>query len=276
MTTPKAATTHYRANGDRIYEHPMADEPKVGDGRAHWSPIAVGVTSVLSTLNKPFLVDWAAKEAAKFAVAERDAWQALTSKTAQVDLIARTSKRVKDDAADMGTDAHHLAEAIANYKFFGGEKPEVPVELAGFAQSYLKFLREMKAEPVYLERTIWNHEYGYAGTFDGIFRLGTDPRLVMIDTKTSRSGIWPETALQQVAYKHGEVMLTDEGNEVEMPKVDEAYALWLRPEGYALFPLRTTDDEWQTFTRLVEVTRWRNDVGASAVGKPINPVPYRR
>lgn len=250
------------------------DEEPPADRVLPWSPLAIGVTSVLATLNKPALVGWAAKMAAEFAVDNAAAWQALPDRTAKVELIKGASRRSAGDAAETGTDAHAIAEDIGTHLFLGGPKPAIPSELAGFAKSYLRFLKECKAKPVMLEKTVWNHTFGYAGTFDGLYEV--DGKLVIIDTKTGKSGIWPETALQQVAYRRAEVIVDVDGNETPMPETEGALALWLRPEGYALHPLVTNERTWECFQALITATAWKNDVGALAVRKPINPAPLRK
>lgn len=274
MTQPKVET--YYRNGARWYSHPLAND-FVDDAARHangqpWSPLAIGVTSVLDSLNKPALVTWAAKMAAAFAVEAKDSWENL-NKTAAIELIQNASKRYAREAAEIGTNAHAVAESIGNYAM-GGAKPVITGDDIPWATSYLRFLKEMKAKPMLLEQTVWNHTLGYAGTFDGVYEL--DGKVVMIDTKTGKSGIYPETALQQVAYCHGECIVDPNGVETEMPKIEAAYALWLRPEGYALHPLDVTESTWQAFQHLVEITRWKNDVGSLAVRKPINPAPIRK
>jgi hypothetical protein len=282
VTTPQIVT-HYR-NGARWYEHPLADDsPNDLAGRGidpeRWSPLAIGVTSVLSTLNKPFLVNWAAKMAAGFAVQEKEAWEQLTSISAKVDLIAGASKRYTKEAADTGTMAHAATERLARYRLYGGDKPTFTEQEAPFVRTYLRFEQEMKAKPLHVEQTVWNHTYGYAGTFDGIYQLGDGTPVIevaMVDTKTGKSGVYAEVALQQVAYCNAEVMVSPTGEQVEMPKIDQAYALWLRPDGYALYPLKTGEWEWRVFLELLDIAKWQGDVGASAIRKPINPVPLRK
>lgn len=272
MTTPKIET--YYRNGARWYSHPLAndfEQAATRDG-APYSPLAIGVTSVLSTLNKPALLAWSAKMAAAFAVEAKDSWENLP-RTAAIELIQNASKRYAREAAEIGTHAHAVAESIGRYAM-GEAAPVISEADAPWAKTYIRFLKEMKAKPLHLEQTVWNHSLGYAGTFDGVYRL--DGKTVMIDTKTGKSGIYPETALQQVAYCNAEVIVDPNGVETEMPKIDAAFALWLRPEGYALHPLDVGEYTWQAFKHLVEITRWNNDVGSLAVRKPINPAPLRK
>jgi hypothetical protein len=269
MTEPKIKT--YTRNYVRWYEHPLADDPP---DRTPFSPLAIGVSGVLDVLNKRALSAWMTRMAAEFAVDHHEQWMPLPTRAAKVDLIKGASRYSAGEKADLGTAAHAVCEQLANHIFLGGAKPEIPDGVMPFAKTFLRFLKEMKAEATHLEQTVWNHTLGYAGTFDGIYNL--DGRPVMIDTKTGASGIWAETALQQVAYINAEVIVHPEGSEIPMPKLEGAYALWLRPEGYALHPLVVDENTWRCFQALLTAKRWKDDVGQGAIRKPINPAPLRK
>jgi hypothetical protein len=265
---PDGIKTFYVPNGDRHYEHPLAFEPP---DRVPFTGHAIGVTSVLNSIAKPFILSAATKMVATYAVKYQAEWQALPNQASKVDNIKRSWNRYTGEASDLGTEVHDITERVSRWVFEGAEKPVVPEHLKSYADSYIRFLLEMKATPVMLERVAWNHTLGYAGRFDGIFDMGG--KLCMIDTKSGKSGTWPEVALQQAGYINAEVLVNGDGSEEPMPEVEEAYALWLRPEGYALKPLKIGKNTWDTFQACLQVVKWQTEFNATVIGPAINPAP---
>src|SRR5690348_13203030 len=96
-----------------------------------------GVTTLLGNgFPKPALVNWAAGEAAACALDEQDIWVPIAqrSRDAAYDYIKDASTRDRDAAAKRGTEVHKLAERLQS-----GEEVEVPPELVGHVDSYLRF-----------------------------------------------------------------------------------------------------------------------------------------
>jgi hypothetical protein len=266
VTEPKVATFY---QGDaRYYEHPLAFNPP---DRVPFASHAIGVTSVLNVIAKPAIYNDAAKKAAAYAVKFPDEWASLP-KTAAIELIKGAPRRYMNEAADLGTQVHAVCESIARWVYFGEEKPDVPEHLKGYAFHYLAFLRQMGAVPLTLERTVWHHTLGYAGTFDGIYEMAG--RIAMVDIKSGQAGTFPEVALQQAAYMHAEVIVNPDGSEEEIDwRHHDAYALWLRPHGYALKPLKVGLPTWECFQHLLHIVQYQARHEAFAIGKPINPTP---
>jgi hypothetical protein len=184
------------------------------------------VTTVLGAgIAKPQLIDWAARTAADFAVANPGAsWEA----------IAKAHKDQRDKAAVRGTAVHNLAEALNN-----GEAVEVPEELDPYIDGYIRFLDDFQVTVILAEQTVFLSKFGVAGRFDLIARspylCGGDPFIA--DIKTS-SGVYRETAAQLAAYglADGYVTAEDPHTLRPLPRVEGSFVLHCTPEGTDVHP----------------------------------------
>lgn len=163
------------------------------------------------------------------------------------EILSNVRYRDLDQASGRGTEVHGIAERLAH-----GQEVEVPPEIAGHVRSYVRFLEEWQPYDAVVERVIINRRWRYMGKFDLLARfdnlpewiaerIGSDSGVGLLDVKTSRSGIYAETALQLEAYRRGETMLEGTG-EVPMPEVDFVAAIHVRADGYDVyaFDINTT------------------------------------
>lgn len=240
-----------------------------------------GVTTVLSNgIPKPGLVNWSADQVSDFVVnrlavarnAEgkvrivadelvRDAlaWNE-TRGTHKIrvgnDDLPRASLgkilssiRYRDlgEASAKGTEVHGLAEKLNR-----GQEIEVPEHLRGFVEHYLRFLEEWDPSEALLERVVVSRRWRYMGKLDLLARFpgvwpegtpwaGTPVGVGLLDLKTSRSGIFAETALQVSAYGNAETMLDGE-DEIPIPPVDWFGAIHLRSDGYDVYRFDVRQD----------------------------------
>jgi len=237
-----------------------------------------GVTSIISGRSKPALINWAAKSAAEFAVNNIDtvAELAKRDKFAAIDLIKRAHSRQSGNAAGRGTEVHGIVERLLN----GEQGVSVNKEVRPFLVQFQKFANEYNLVPVHNEITLWSDRHRYAGTADGLWKLdgpGVDPgALAVCDLKTGASGVWEDAALQLAAYKNADYMIFPDGTRQIMPVTEASYAIWLRPEGYALQPLDTGPETFATFLALRRLFDWNKQRAASAVRPAINPDPLKR
>lgn len=231
---------------------------------------------------KPALSSWAAKLAAEYAVehAAELPFQVMEDKTRALGMIKGASARFASKAASEGTMVHHYCEVVAR-AVMNGTKPQaerMPPTALPYLKSYVKFLKEFDVQPVMLETVVWDTEVGYAGRLDMACRLRTiDDSIVIVDTKSGASGVWESTALQQTAYAYAESYWDDKKDKlVEMPEIGATYALWLRPEGFALIPVDSTEAEWEQFKRLRGSLEWKRDRAKKVVKPAINKTPIKR
>lgn len=259
MTTPKIETVYRQ--GARWYVDPATGES------------VPGVTSVNDS-PKPFLVPWASKLAAEYAVNNQHLWRDLADVDPQsaIDLIKMTHKRYVREAADRGTLVHQICEDISK-----GAEPEVPEHVTGYVDSFRQFLDEY--QPVYneVEATVWSPEpLGYAGTFDASVTLPNHGGgRLLIDYKAS-SGVYDDYAMQLAAYFYAPFLLRDNGDKEPAPKHDAAAILWLAPHGYALHPVKKIDVAFEEFKRRHAQFKFHRGEGKGLVGSPVNEKPARK
>ena len=162
----------------------------------------------------------------------------------------------RDAAAGRGT----LVHAIARRLHEGETEVPYPDDLAGHVESCVDFLDRLEPKIVAAELILGNRTVRYCGTLDLIADLGPipwdgaiiPPARWLLDLKTARSGIWPETALQLGAYEHAEVFLGEDGGERPMSwlEVERCAAVWIRGDGWDLIPVDTGPDTWAYFQYL--------------------------
>ena len=206
-----------------------------------------GVTTILNEgLPKPALINWAANATAEAAV---NRWDELTDMgpADRLKILKAARYEDRDAAAKRGTEVHALAE-----KLMLGQEVTVPDELRGHVEAYVRFLDDWQPEPVLTEVTVVNYTHGYAGTLDMV--MDCRNQRVLADIKTTRSGIYGETALQLAAYRYAEVYLTADG-EHDLPDIEDTWAIWVRGDGYSVIPVNTSPAVFDDFRRVAATAR---------------------
>jgi hypothetical protein len=171
------------------------------------------VTTILSCIGKPALVNWAAKveremvieEAYRMAVATygeklmpQESWK-LTLNTRLGE--TKASQKELSKAGEIGTTVHHAIENEINLRMGLPFKQEVslvnPAVRMAFGH-WQEWAKSVDLEPIASEQVIWSHKYKYAGTLDLLAKV--NGRLSVIDWKTSKA-IYSESHLQNAAYR---------------------------------------------------------------------------
>ncbi len=234
-----------------------------------------GVTTIISSgAPKDALVGWAANTTASYAV---DHWDELAEMKPSQRLKALQGARFadRDAAANRGTAVHGLAERLVK-----GEEVQVPEELAGHVDSYVRFLDEWDVQPLEVEFVVVSYRFGWAGTGDLIadLRHPEDPSKRVrwgLDIKTNRSGIFGEVAWQLSGYFLGaDVLLDADGGERPIPPCDRYGAVHVRADGYDLIPVEVTADQLREL-RYVQQVAAAVERANEYVGEPLRP-PIRQ
>lgn len=263
-------------HGGSGYKHPLT-----GD-------IVPGVTTVLKKLDKPGVLQWAVDNTAAYAVANIDALMNRTEEqgwgflrwywkrdplASDEDDIRNYSNGVLRDAAELGTLMHdwvaadHGAQAYPDVTF-------APEYFWQMVAEWDKWKSEHDVKPIMTETTFWSHQYGYAGTADGLWEIDGVPTL--LDVKTSRN-VWDEHFMQLSALGACDVALIEsdkgEWSEVEIPAFTQYALLHIRPEDTdrrgeymdSFCRLEVVDMEeiplhFETFLGLVKVSEAQNKV----------------
>jgi hypothetical protein len=201
-----------------------------------------GVTSIIRDgIAKPALMYWAATAAASYAL---DHWAELgeLGSAARLRKIEKAPWAERDRAALRGTAVHDAAHKLAL-----GAEVDLDPENARVVDSYLRFVDEWHVVDELVEAVVINRKWHYMGTLDLVATIGAGERW-LLDFKTGASGVWPEAALQLSAYAHAETYL--DGNvERAFTRPDRAGVVWLRADGYDLYPVPRALDAatFQTF-----------------------------
>lgn len=225
-----------------------------------------GVTTIIGDgVPKPALINWAANATAEYAVDQWDELGAL-GPAARLKRLQGARYDVKDTAARRGTEVHRAAEEL-----LAGKSVKVPEEIAGHVEQYARFLDEFQVEAEFVEFSCISYEWGYAGTADLCARLvlpNHGPKTLLMDLKTTRSGVFGETALQLAAYRYADVWLTPDDEENTPFDVDYCAAIHVRADGYDLVPVEADENIHKAFLYAAKV---REFVGASRdlIGAPI-------
>lgn len=251
----------------------------------------IGVTTAMSAgLPKPALVGWAARTVGEYVgdrlelgddghvVADRlvadlhafnktrkwpERLQGDLPRIGLAKLLGQVQYAERDAAANRGTEVHALGSKLAE-----GQQVEVPEELVGHVDAYLRFLDEWDVDVELTEFIVGHRRWRYAGTGDLIARL-VDGQRWILDIKTSRSGVYGETGLQLAAYANAEFYLAADGTEQPLPTVDRYGVVWVRADGYDLVPFDVTDADYRQFLYCLATARWVAERDAKDCPRPI-------
>lgn len=250
-----------------------------GKGHTYWDDSTgekvriPGVTTILKALPKDALINWAASTTADYAL---NNWDDLANKPVATRLKELNKARYADvdKASGRGTAVHKLAEKLVK-----GDAVKAPDEIAGHVQSYVRFLDDFNVQPIVVEGVVANLKHRYCGTLDLIADLDVWEDATaqyvterwLIDLKTSRSGIFGETALQLAPYRYAEFYIDPvTGEELDVPVVDRCGAVHIRDDGYDLIPVEAEQEQFRTFLYVQQVARFVEN-SRDLVGLPIVP-----
>ena len=192
--------------------------------------IVPSVTTVLKAAAKPAIEQWVADQTAAYAVAnvdellrrtETQGWGFLRwyHKREPQPLeegfdIRNYASGVLNDSAELGTQVHEWIEADVDPSCSFPEVDNLGDMFWEMQEEWEKFSAKHFIMPVRTECTVWNHQFGYAGTFDGLWNIDGEDWL--LDIKTARS-LWPDHMMQLAALMSGETYFTkqEDGTWVE-------------------------------------------------------------
>lgn len=261
-----------------------ATRVKLRDGRHYvWQGERYpSVTTILSNgVPKPFLVNWAKKVTAEYAVENIDLLTQLigTDEKGAIDWLKGAAYRQRDEAAEIGSMLHDFAEDISM-----GKQVELPeginpsVEKMG--RNFLDFMETVDPTFTAVEAVVFNTKEGYAGTLDSLIVTSYEPILdalgwsedrpmtLMCDIKTGK-GVYPEVGLQLAAYANAEFVGLSDGSTVEMPPVDGAVVLHVRPQRWQLVPVSIGQEVYEAFLVAKAVSEWTTGGKDNVLGNPL-------
>lgn len=225
-------------------------------GRGHGYQIdgkkVPGVTTVLNTLPKDALINWAARVTAEAAV---DRWDELAEMPPAKRLKELTDARwnVTKEAALRGNEIHDLGEKVSH-----GEDVEVPDAHRGPVEAYARFLDKWDVEIIATEAPCASTSMMFAGTLDSVARIGKlGDAVVMLDLKTGR-GVYESAALQLEAYARCDLWQPNgPDSEEPMPEITGLYIAHILPDDVHLLPVESDREGlWAQFQYLLATSDW--------------------
>jgi hypothetical protein len=246
----------------RFYETP--------DGNSYPS-----VTTILQAVNKPALVNWAAKVEREAVIqAAANLWEDAPTTGAKMTrpvyvttLEARIGKQKAHQkalakAGEIGSQVHALIEWNLR-KQLGqkvGPEPEIVDGAAWAFAGYEEWRSQAGFQPKLIEQAVWSNTYGYAGTMDwfgsvnGVECVG--------DWKTGKA-IYGEAVLQNAAYVHalkemGHVEGPVGGCIVRLPKVEDDPGIEVK-----IITPEELDAAFAVFLNVFEVWKWMDAENAA-------------
>jgi hypothetical protein len=193
------------------------------------------VTTILSILNKPALLNWAAKVEREMVMSvSADLYQDVAetprmskmawSTTLQTRLgKEKAAKKLMDKASDIGSQAHSLIEwnLKASLMYEAGPSPHVTDKATWAFMAWEDWKKSVDLKPVFVEQTVFSETHGYAGTMDLLAYV--NDVLTVLDWKTGKA-VYPEALVQNAAYRHAlrEMNHGDavQGLIVRLPKIE--------------------------------------------------------
>jgi hypothetical protein len=222
-----------------------------------------GVTRIIDETLPKQLTDWAARTGADEMVNHWEEFAELLPMERHR-RVHHAYRNDRDAAAKRGTEIHRLAARLV-----AGEHVTPPEEIAGHVDAYVDFLNVIEPVPLLggTELVLANRTHRYCGTADLVADLPAllvddepvPPCRWLLELKSTRSGIWPQSALQATAYTRAEVF-TDPGdpdNErpVEWLQIKRTGVVWIRSDSWEFRPVDTSQETWDFFLHL----RWLYD-----------------
>lgn len=194
------------------------------------------VTTILSAINKPALVPWAAKVERELVIeAAADLYETISETpkmsglgwlTALSDRLGKMKASQKEltKASEIGSQAHAWIEHNIKAQLLHdvGACPVISPPAMLAVGAWERWKNSVNFKPLLCEQPVWSHEHKYAGTMDLVAEINGRPTL--LDWKTGKA-IYQEAFLQNAAYRCAvrEMGLFDgeiDGMIVRLPKVE--------------------------------------------------------
>jgi hypothetical protein len=226
-----------------------------------------GVTTILNTMAKPALIDWAAREVTEYAN-ENWGWLSTLTRGERTALMSGAHNRVRDAAGARGTMLHDVVVPLLRGEPVAQLPLDADPDVYDLASNAVRFMDDWGIHPILIETVVFNDEPRYAGTLDLVATAERYPgRTFLIDWKTNRKGIWPEVALQLSAYANADYYVDSTGHDQRMADlgITDNLALALSPEGYEVRPTANGPEVYEFFALVAGVSARSNTKAMQAL-----------
>jgi hypothetical protein len=231
---------------------------KYGSGHSYTLdgvPRIKGVTTMMKGLGGP-PETYFTKYTAGHAV---DNWDRLAQlpPSQRLEEIAGATKARFNAAGVRGTEVHKLAEKVAH-----GQEVHVADHMRGHVESAVAFLDDYDVSVDHTEVALFSRKRKHAGSADAFGSAQKPGELlrtnILWDWKTNEKGPWGSVAFQLAGYRFSEFRLSGDGGrdseELPLPPVDECWCVWLRDDGYDVYPMHVDE---QVYSQLLYIDQCR-------------------
>jgi len=157
--------------------------------------VLLSVTAATGIIDKSgALMGWVAKMMGLYLLSEKKKGNDRITE-ALVNTAKQEYRRIKEEAADIGTEIHKWVS-----DWILGKKPEIPdnERVVNGINAFLKFQKEHKLKWIESEKYVYSKKHNYAGIMDAVAKEGKE--LVLVDFKSS-NGIYDEMRFQVAGYQ---------------------------------------------------------------------------
>lgn len=185
-------------------------------GRWYTTPDGVNypsVTSILSVIGKPALLNWAAKVEREMVVQvssqlyedmhSKPKMTAVNWKLTLNTMLGKAKAASKElaKAGEIGSQVHALVEwtLTGELGLDAGPAPAITAAAQSAFSAWQKWRETVHLKPVMIEQTVWSRKHGFAGTLDLLAEVNGE--LAVVDWKTGKA-VYSEAHLQNAAYRH--------------------------------------------------------------------------
>jgi hypothetical protein len=226
-----------------------------------------GVTGILKVLDKSGpLMAWAARQTAEAAVRMLDSGEGenrpeppllyllqTVGPEGVVKALTSRSSWTNDQAKDLGTDVHEIADRINRGEDTGPMAPSV----AERVERYRDWLKASGWTVKISEAYLIEPDLGYGGTLD-ILARDADGRATLADIKTGR-GVYRESVLQLAAYGMAKFIQPVGADQVfPMPAVERYVILHVTLDGVREIEIPVGDHDRTAFLACLALSEWSN------------------
>ena len=222
-----------------------------------------GVTTILRVLDKSdALMSWAARQTAEAALslyADGSLASMLNSVGNDGTIKALTSRSSwqRDEAAQLGTEVHRLADDHINGRGYDPEGRAEPIRkrveaYADWWQASGWTLR--LSEAMVVRPTDGTPILGWGGTFD-LLAKDADGRTVLADIKTGK-GVYREAVLQLAAYGLATLVQFTDGKVYPLPAIDRYVILHVTLDGVREVEVSVGTAEHMAFLACLDLHHW--------------------
>lgn len=225
------------------------------------------VTSILSVIGKPALMNWAAKVEREMVVQvssqlyedmhSKPKMTAVNWKLTLTTMLgkAKASSKELAKATEIGSQVHALVEwtLLGELGVSPGPAPSITIAGASAFSAWQKWRESVHLKPIAIEQTVWSRTHGFAGTLDLLAEVNGE--LSVVDWKTGKA-VYSEAHLQNSAYRqairemgHGNPV---KGYIVRLPKSEtdpQFEAVQADPE----------EASFKTFLNVMELWKWNQE-----------------